>query len=369
MRLRYLWPVILLLSVALSGVAAAQTDSSSDRENLEWQRQVIEAAIAETRAELAAVKTVPVDPDVTLMTVPDDPDETLMLNGPQWWVVDRAAVELALQIFPLYQLASSDARWRLRIQIPTLVPALEAIDRVLRDGWTTLPELLEMKEPDRWSRISDLIAPGQELEVDTIRAGLAQGGLRAELSDLQGLLAAVDDELDGLRPLQPDLVDEPQDDTPVVDEDADDTPVVDEDADDTPVVDEPQEEPSDTATDGPGFAGNWTTRWGTRMELTGSGSSFKGPYGRSNKADENGVRTLGVIGEMDMRVTGERTLEGYWIKHSPSSVTCKSPKNGSDYWGQQLMVFDEAFMSWKGAWTYCDGSLWRDAGGKRVPDR
>jgi len=131
---------------------------------------------------------------------------------------------------------------------------------------------------------------------------------------------------------------------------------------------EPQEEPSDTATDEPGFDGNWTTASGNRMELTHSGSSVTGPYSRMKKADENGERKLGVIGDMDLKVTGEHTLKGHWIKGSASSVKCKSPMEGSYYWRQQLLEFDEAFMSWSGGWTYCDSESWRPSRGDRIQE-
>ena len=326
--------VTVLLSIALSGVASAQTDSRAEQEALDWQRRVIEAAIAETQAELAAVEA-----------APDEPDAMLIFEGPggfgggRWHPLTRAEIELALQFFPVYELASHSARSSFR----ELKPALGAIERSISDD-LTLASLLEMDEAARWKHIRSENQRGSQLKA----AEAASKRLKDGLSELQDLLAAVDGELDGLRPLQPALVDEPQDDTPV--------------------VDEPQEEPLDTPPGAPGFDGAWTTASGNRMELARSGSSVTGPYGRMSKAHENGDRTLGVVGDMDLKVNDERTLEGFWIKGSASSVKCKSPMKGSYYWGQQLMEFDEAFMSWTGAWTYCDGSLWRDSGGDRIQE-
>jgi hypothetical protein len=322
--------VTVLLSIVLSGVASAQSD-------LDSLRSEAEAAITQATAELAEIRRATADPNVVLIQ-----------RSGVVYPLHRAEIEIALPLFPLYWSASAEGRDSLAARIPALAPALIAMHTALTGSAVTLRELLEMEEEARWDRIEfgvldhnrDYYHTQDELAQMTTEA------LESELSLLQTLLTTLDEIEQERGPLEPDVVDE--------------------DPDATPVVDEPQEEPSDTSTEVSGFAGDWSTRAGNRMELSGSGSSFKGPYGRRNRADENGVRTLAVAGEMDMQVTGERTLEGFWIKHSRSSVKCTVPKNGSDYWGQQLMVFDEAFMSWKGGWTYCGGSLWRDSDGNRI---
>jgi len=103
------------------------------------------------------------------------------------------------------------------------------------------------------------------------------------------------------------------------------------------------------------FAGIWSSTYGKQLLLTQSGDRVTGSYDTDN-------------GEVVFTVTGNRTLDGYWIEDA-SGVECGSAREGRNHWGRLVLEFDEALSGYVGSWSYCDAEPDRGWYGSRVgPD-
>jgi len=338
--------IFVLLAITSTGIASAQGGSDDgaarfadiareqgEQAAFDWLRGKTDDRVAGLRAEIAAIEAMLAEEDAVLLrtTVGVQP-------------LRAAEVEAVLPLYPLY----ASAPQRVQQAWATLEPVLAAIHHSSIHAGIRPARLVELTPALRFELLKDAILEDQD-DDDETRDDIAAEAierLQSELAEFNGIL----DDLDAIQRQRGETGSVGSDEVPSA----------------TEAPDEPQDEPSDSSTGDSGFDGAWSTSSWQRMELTRSGSSVTGPYGRMNKADENGVRTLGVIGDMDMKVVGERELKGFWIKGSASSVKCKSQMDGSFYWGQERMTFDESFMSWTGGWTYCDSELWRSSRGSRI---
>jgi hypothetical protein len=103
------------------------------------------------------------------------------------------------------------------------------------------------------------------------------------------------------------------------------------------------------------FAGTWSSTYGKQLVLTQSGDEVSGRYDSDN-------------GEVVFTVTGNRTLDGFWIEDA-SGVECGSAREGRNYWGRLVLEFDEALSGYVGSWSYCDAEPDRGWFGSRIePD-
>jgi len=103
------------------------------------------------------------------------------------------------------------------------------------------------------------------------------------------------------------------------------------------------------------FAGTWSSTYGKQLLLTQSGDRVTGRYDSDN-------------GEVVFTVTGNRTLDGFWIEDA-SGVECGSAREGRNHWGRLVLEFDEALSGYVGSWSYCDAEPGRGWYGSRVgPD-
>jgi hypothetical protein len=103
------------------------------------------------------------------------------------------------------------------------------------------------------------------------------------------------------------------------------------------------------------FAGTWSSTYGKQLVLTQSGDEVSGSYDTDN-------------GRVVFRVTGNRTLDGFWIEDA-SGVECGSAREGRNYWGRLVLEFDEALSGYVGSWSYCDAEPDRGWFGSRIePD-
>jgi hypothetical protein len=88
-----------------------------------------------------------------------------------------------------------------------------------------------------------------------------------------------------------------------------------------------------------GFAGVWDSSYAPPLILTQSGSSVTGSYNDGQS-------------QMILEITGDRTLEGYWIG-TDARKQCETAKAGSIYWGEIELTFREDWSGYTGKWGYC----------------
>lgn len=94
-------------------------------------------------------------------------------------------------------------------------------------------------------------------------------------------------------------------------------------------------------------SGTWKTAYGT-MTFRRDGAGYRAEY------DSDQGR---IIGTMRGNV-----LEGVWVEAS-SSHKCKTPRDGSYYWGR--VVFEFSPDRFEGRWGYCDSAPTLDWSGAR----
>ena len=113
-----------------------------------------------------------------------------------------------------------------------------------------------------------------------------------------------------------------------------------------------------------GIAGDWNTTYGNMTFEEPKGDMVRGTY----YPGQNGVITGFFSGEGQI-------LTGHWVE-TQSNVDCDSEKpdsegNPSDNWGKLEFVFDEAFSTFCGLYSYCDlppSYIWNGAVPGYSPD-